>query len=336
MIDTIGTYQREYLHIWKENKTMNKGLQASEPQKLTNIKRKKRIKINMWCWLFMIPTVTLYVMFQGYPILSSIFYSTLDWSGMSINAAFVGLSNYKELLMDPLFRNAILNSVTYTIISVPIQLSLSLLIAYILNSIIKKGATIYRTLYFLPVITTASIVGIIMVFIFGGTGPINQVLAIFGIDSINWLGSSKTAMFTVVLIGVWKDLGTYMIYWIAALQGVSQDVYEAAKIDGASKIKTFTHVVFPLIMPIGGVISVLCIIGSLKVFDIIQTMTNGGPYFATDVVATFVYRTAYSSSTGMPRLGYASAAAVLFGLMVVIIGTVLSIVKKQLNKKRAI
>ena len=260
--------------------------------------------------------------------------SLLDWSGMTMNATFVGLGNFKELLQDPLFFNSVGNSFKYMLLSVPIQLVLSLVIAYILTSIIKKGATVFRTMYFIPVVTTASIVGIIMIFIFGGTGPVNQVLSMMGIDTINFLGDAKTAMFTVVLIGVWKDLGTYMIYWIAALQSVPQDVYEAAKIDGAGKFRTFTDVVFPLILPIGGVITVLCVIGSLKVFDIVQTMTNGGPYFATDVVATFVYRTAYSSTTGSPRLGYASAAALMFGLMVVVIGIVLNLVKGYFNKKR--
>ena len=288
----------------------------------------------MWCWVFMLPTLLLYILFQGYPIITSAWYSMLDWSGMTMNATFVGLQNFKELLADPLFKNSVVNSFKYMIFSVPIQLILSLVIAYILTSIIRKGATVFRTMYFIPVITTASIVGIIMIFIFGGTGPINQVLALLGIDTINFLGDEKTALFTVVLIGIWKDLGTYMIYWIAALQSVSQDVYEAAKIDGAGKFRTFTDVVFPLILPIGGVITVLCVIGSLKVFDIVQTMTNGGPYFATDVVATFVYRTAYSSTTGSPRLGYASAAALLFGLMVVTIGIVLNLVKNYFNKKR--
>lgn len=288
----------------------------------------------MWCWVFMLPTLLLYILFQGYPIITSAWYSMLDWSGMTMNATFVGLQNFKELLADPLFKNSVVNSFKYMIFSVPIQLILSLVIAYILTSIIRKGATVFRTMYFIPVITTASIVGIIMIFIFGGTGPINQVLALLGIDTINFLGDEKTALFTVVLIGIWKDLGTYMIYWIAALQSVSQDVYEAAKIDGAGKFRTFTDVVFPLILPIGGVITVLCVIGSLKVFDIVQTMTNGGPYFATDVVATFVYRTAYSSTTGSPRLGYASAAALLFGLMVVTIGVVLNLVKNYFNKKR--
>ena len=289
---------------------------------------------NAWCWVFMLPTLILYILFQGYPIITSAWYSLLDWSGMTMNATFVGLGNFKELLQDPLFFNSVGNSFKYMVLSVPIQLILSLMIAYILTSIIKKGATVFRTMYFIPVVTTASIVGIIMIFIFGGTGPVNQVLSMLGIDTINFLGDAKTAMFTVVLIGVWKDLGTYMIYWIAALQSVPQDVYEAAKIDGAGKFRTFTDVVFPLSLPIGGVITVLCVIGSLKVFDIVQTMTNGGPYFATDVVATFVYRTAYSSTTGSPRLGYASAAALMFGLMVVVIGIVLNLIKGYFNKKR--
>ena len=306
----------------------------TEFRKMNSVKKKRIVRKNMWCWVFMLPTLLLYILFQGYPIITSAWYSMLDWSGMTMNATFVGLQNFKELLADPLFKNSVVNSFKYMIFSVPIQLILSLVIAYILTSIIRKGATVFRTMYFIPVITTASIVGIIMIFIFGGTGPINQVLALLGIDTINFLGDEKTALFTVVLIGIWRDLGTYMIYWIAALQSVSQDVYEAAKIDGAGKFRTFTDVVFPLILPIGGVIAVLCVIGSLKVFDIVQTMTNGGPYFATDVVATFVYRTAYSSTTGSPRLGYASAAALLFGLMVVTIGVVLNLVKNYFNKKR--
>lgn len=306
----------------------------SEFRNMNSIRKKRIVHKNIWCWIFMLPTLLLYVLFQGYPIIQSAWYALLDWSGMTMNATFVGLDNFKELLADPLFRNSVANSFKYMILSVPIQLILSLVIAYILTSIIKKGATVFRTMYFVPVITTASIVGIIMIFIFGGTGPVNQVLSLLGIKTINFLGNAKTALFTVVLIGIWKDLGTYMIYWIAALQSVSQDVYEAAKIDGASKFRTFTDVVFPLILPIGGVIAVLCVIGSLKVFDIVQTMTNGGPYFSTDVVATFVYRTAYSSTTGSPRLGYASAAALLFGLMVVVIGIVLNSVKNYFNKKR--
>lgn len=300
-------------------------------------KKKERIKLNVWCWIFMLPTVSLYIAFQGIPILSSIFYSTLDWSGMSSSATFIGLANFKELFQDELFINAIANSFKYMLMAVPVQLVLSLSLAYILNSVGLKGTSFYRTLFFLPVITTASIVGIIMVFVFGTMGPVNAVLMAFGLDRpINFLGSSTSALFTVMLIGVWKDVGIYMIYWIAALQSVPQDVYEAAAIDGAGKGRIFFSIVVPIIMPIGIVITTLCTINSLKVFDIVQTMTEGGPFFATDVAATFVYRTAYSSSIGMPRLGYASAAAMIFGLLVVSIGVILASIKKIMNKKKYI
>lgn len=299
----------------------------------TNLKKRNERKTSIWCWVFMIPATLLYVMFQGYPILISIFYSTLDWSGMTSNAAFIGMDNFKRLFRDKYFINAVLNSFRYMLLCVPIQLAASLALAYIFNSVIKKGATVFRTIFFLPVITTASIVGIIMMFLFGGTGSINQFFSLFGFKAVNWLGNAKSALWVIVLVGVWKDVGTYMIYWLAALQSVSQDVYEAAMIDGATKWQIFSKVVFPLILPTGGVIAVLCIISSLKVFDLIQTMTNGGPFYATDVVATFVYRTAYSNSSGMPRLGYASAAAMTFGVIVVGIGVAGNSVKWALAGK---
>ena len=305
---------------------------AKAGKKSKLLKRRQR-QINLWCWLFLAPAVFLYVMFQGYPIFMGFFYSLLDWSGLSSNAVLVGLDNYKELLKDSLFFNAIKNTFLYILMTVPLLLTFSLGLAYLFNSILKKCVTLYRTVFFLPVITTTSIVGIIMMFIFGGTGAVNQLLALFGVNGVNWLGNKDTALLVVALVGCWKDVGTYMIYWLAALQSVPQDVYEAARIDGAGRWKTFSRVVFPIILPIGGVIAVLCVISSLKVFDLVQTMTNGGPFYATDVAATFVYRTAYAGSNGMPRLGYASAAAIVFGLIVIVIGVSGNLVKSGMQKR---
>ena len=305
---------------------------AKAGKKSKLLKRRQR-QINLWCWLFLAPAVFLYVMFQGYPIFMGFFYSLLDWSGLSSNAVLVGLDNYKELLKDPLFFNAIKNTFLYILMTVPLLLTFSLGLAYLFNSILKKCVTLYRTVFFLPVITTTSIVGIIMMFIFGGTGAVNQLLALYGVNGLNWLGNKDTALLVVALVGCWKDVGTYMIYWLAALQSVPQDVYEAARIDGAGRWKTFSRVVFPIILPIGGVIAVLCVISSLKVFDLVQTMTNGGPFYATDVAATFVYRTAYAGSNGMPRLGYASAAAIVFGLIVIVIGVSGNLVKSGMQKR---
>ena len=300
----------------------------------SQLKKRNNRRINLWCWVFMMPALISYLLFQGYPILAGAFYATLDWSGLSSRAVFIGFDNFRELMGDPLFFNAVKNTFCYMLLTVPMLLSISLGLAYLFNSIIKKGAACFRTVFFLPVITTTSIVGIIMMFIFGGTGALNQFLGMFGVHGVNWLGNKTTALLMVALVGCWKDVGTYMIYWLAALQSVPQDMYEAAKIDGAGKWKTFSKVVFPMILPIGGVIATLCIIGSMKVFDLVQTMTAGGPFYATDVAATVVYRTAYAGSNGMPRLGYASAAAMVFGLIVIVLGAAGNTLKSVFNKKR--
>ena len=297
-------------------------------------RRKEWLVLNGWCWLFMAPAVIFYILFQGYPILCSIQYSLLDWSGLTSNAVFVGLKNYRELLHDELFWNAFVNSFRYTLMIVPLELAVSLFLAYMLNDEKMKGRSAYRTMYFIPVVTTASVVGIIMIFILGVQGPVNHVLmTLHLIDApINFLGNAKYAMPTLVLISLWKDCGTYMIYWLAGLQGVSEDVYEAATVDGANRRQTFFHIVLPLIAPVGGIIAILCAINSLKVFDIVKTMTEGGPFYATDVIATYVYRSAFSSEIGMPRLGYASAAALFFGAVVIGAGTVMNMVKSRLGR----
>lgn len=310
---------------------------AENPEQKTGTSRKKlhdRIVVNLWCWLFMAAAVIFYILFQGYPILCSIWYSMLNWSGLTSDAVFVGLSNYKELLEDQLFWNAFANSLKYTAMIVPLELVVSLFFAYMLNNEKLKGRGFFRTIYFIPVITTASVVGIIMIFILGVQGPLNHLLSWLHITStsVNFLGNAKYAMPTLVAISLWKDCGTYMIYWLAGLQGVSSDVYEAAAIDGAGRGKTFFYIVLPLIAPTGGIIAILCAINSLKVFDIVKTMTEGGPFYATDVIATFVYRTAFSSEIGMPRLGYASAAAVFFGFTVIVVGLVLNMIKDRLGK----
>ena len=302
---------------------------------MKNKKLYKKIVLNLWCWIFLLPALIFYIIFQGWPIISSIYYSFLDWSGITAYAEFVGLDNYRQILVDSQFWNAFINSFKYAFLYVPAQLIISLLFAYALNNKALKGRTIYRTFYFAPVITTTSIIGIIMVFIWSVQGPANAAFLNLGIfdKAVNFLGNGKLAMLTVVTIGIWKDMGIYMIYWLAGLQSVPEDVLEAARVDGANGRQTFFKVVLPLIKPVAGVIAILCFINALKVFDIIKTMTDGGPFYSTEVIATYVYRMAFSSEMGLPRLGYASAAATIFGLIVIIVGVTLNSVKVRLESK---
>lgn len=301
----------------------------------SRIRRMEKIKLNLWCWAFMSLTVIFYAAFMGWPIVASIYYSLLDWSGLTTSSTYVGLANYQELFGDSLYWNAFGNSFKYTALIVPLELSVSLFLAYLLNNERLKARNLYRTVFFVPVVTTTAIVGIIMVFIWSTQGPVNSLLMGAGAIErpINFLGNKTYAMPTVLLISIWKDCGTYMIYWLAGLQSVPKDVYEAATVDGASRGRTFFSIVLPLIAPTAGIITILCTINSLKVFDIVKTMTEGGPFFATDVIATYVYRNAFSSEIGMPRLGYASSAALLFGLAVILIGFFLNLIKNRLGKR---
>jgi multiple sugar transport system permease protein len=310
--------------------TNTKARPYSVPQ--GTLARQKKIRLNIICWVFMLPTVLSYLVFQGIPIVTSIWYSFLDWSGLSRGSVFVGGENYKELLGDKLFWQAFKNSFIYMLEAVPLFLIVSLVFAYILNNERLRGRTIFRTVYFIPVITTTSIIGIVMIFIWGASGPINTALLNLGVikTAARWLGDGKTAMPTVVLISVWKDLGTYMIYWLAGLTSIPQDIYEAAEVDGAGKTRTLVSIVLPMMLPVAGTITLLNIINSLKVFDIIKTMTNGGPFYATDVMGTYIYRMAFSSEMGMPRLGYSCAASVMFGLTVILLTLVLQNLKKFL------
>lgn len=293
-------------------------------------------KIVFWCWLFVTPNLIFYALFQGWPIIINWYYSMLDWSGLKSSMTFVGLANFKELLQDPYFWNAYGNSFKFMLGAVPLLLILSLLAAVVVNNPLLKLANMYRTLLFIPVVTTASVIGIIMVYIWGSDGAVNYALMKLNLldQPINWLSDPKWAMFTVILIYVWKNLGMNMIYWIAGLQGIPRELYEAARVDGASHARTFFHITLPLIIPVGIVIFLLNVAGALKVFDMIKTMTDGGPFFATDVVSTYIYRYAFSSEMGLPRLGYASAAGMFFAFTIVVIAVLQTIIKKSMSAYR--
>ncbi len=299
----------------------------------TRKRKAKRNRIHLWCWLFIAPNMILYTMFIGWPIIISWYYSLLDWSGLSAKT-FIGLQNYQEVMSDSYFWGAYANSFKFMLGAVPLQLIISLLIAVMLNNPKLRFASGYRTLVFLPVVTTASIIGIIMVYIWGADGAVNYLLMKLHViqQPINWLTDAKWAMFTVVIIYVWKNLGINMVYWLAGLQSVPRELYEAARVDGANHVRTFVHITLPLILPIGAVILLLNIAGALKVFDLIKTMTDGGPFFATDVVSTYIYRYAFSSELGLPRLGYASAAGMFFALTIVVIAVIQTMTSRRFKK----
>lgn len=289
---------------------------------MTRVPRRRQMgRQQLYVWLLLTPTVVLYGLYTLYPLVASYWYSFWDWSGLDSQKTWVGLQNYRDVFADPLFWNAFKITVLFIVVVVPAAVILSLLLAILLDSPKMPFAAFFRTAYFLPVVTTTAIVGVVMQFVLDpASGPINQLLTKLGLvnQGVNFLGSSSTALWTVAGVYVWKWFGITMIYWLAALQTVPGEVYEAARIDGAGAWQLLRRITLPLLKPFLIIITLLSLESALKIFDLMQTMTGGGPFDSTQVMEIYIYRTAFTAT--IPQLGLASAAAVLFGMFVCLIG----------------
>jgi len=189
-----------------------------------------------WCYVFMLPSLVLTGLFSLYPTVASWYFSLFDWTGVTNTKYFIGLQNYLDLVHDQYFWNAFGRSVLFMVTSVPLELGLSLIVAVILNDRALKLAPVYRTLFFIPVVTTTAIMAIVMSFVFSAfNGPVNQALTdVHLIDKpVDFLGDPHTALYTAVAVAVWKWFGQPMVYWLAGLQTIPDVVYEAARVDGA-------------------------------------------------------------------------------------------------------
>lgn len=273
-----------------------------------------------WPYLFLLPTVVLFGAYTIWPVGASWWYSFLSWSGFEAEKEFVGLQNYADVVADPLFWNSFKVTMIFMVVTVPLRVGLGLFIALLLNHPRLPLQRLFRTAFFLPVVTTTAIIGVVMQFILDpASGPVNLGLQKIGAEgSIDFLGSSSTALWTVMAVHTWKWVGVTMIYWLAALQTVPRDVLESAQVDGATQWKTFWHITLPLLVPFLVIITLLTVEQNLQIFDLMLTMTGGGPFFATEVIELFIYRWAFASPN--PQLGYASAAAVVLGVVLLVVG----------------
>jgi multiple sugar transport system permease protein len=281
----------------------------------------RRMWAARWIYLFMLPSLLLSAAFTLYPTVMSWYFSFLDWTGFGSDKDWVGLENYREVVRDDLFWDAYLRSFLFTIVGAPIKIGLALVVAIVLNDASLRYRTFYRTMFFLPVVTSSAIVGIVMTFIFSPLdGPINMLLLQVGLVDypVDFLGDPDTALWTVVAVYIWKWFGVTMIYWLAALQVVPRDVHEAARIDGAGAWQLHRTITLPMILPFALVIVLITVVSALNIFGLVQTMTGGGPFFATEVMELYIYRNAFGTGT-LPRLGYASAAAIFFGITVLVL-----------------
>ncbi len=280
--------------------------------------------------LFIAPALLLYAVYVIYPIFQSILYSLRDWSGIGAGT-YIGLDNYKEALSDGIFWRAVRNNIVLVIASIAIQLPIALMLALLLSAKFP-GWRIFRAVFFLPLLLSTVAVGLVWINIYDPVfGLLNGILGALGLENLqqSWLGNESTALPAIIAVVCWQYIPFYMILFIAGLTTIPLDLYEAAKIDGASGWRSFWDITLPLLRGIIRTGAILALIGSLKFFDLVWVMTGGGPNRSTELMATYMYEEAFASF----RMGYGSAVAtLLFIFAFVIAGSTLIIDQRRSNR----
>nr|WP_304220063.1 sugar ABC transporter permease [Fredinandcohnia onubensis] len=265
----------------------------------------------------LIPALLIYLVFSIIPIVISMYYSFMEWNGFG-PMKFVGFQNFIDIAKDPIFWKAVKNNIYVVIASVFGQIPIALGLALLLNRKVK-GAKIFRTIGFMPVVISTVVISLTWnMFYNSEIGFINRFLEAIGLGSIaqNWLGDPKWAMISVCITIIWQFVGLYFIIFLAALQNVPSEVLEAAEIDGASGWKRTLFITIPMIWDSILIAVILCISGSLRTFDLIYVMTNGGPAHSTEVMAIYMYEKTFSSM----KYGYGSAVSLyifVFSLLLI-------------------
>ncbi|WP_343247898.1 sugar ABC transporter permease [Diplocloster hominis] len=236
------------------------------------------------------PALLLVFMFIFYPFVQGILISFREWNGYSPNYLFVGLEKYKAMFKDPNFYTVLRNTLIYGIGSTFLQNVFGLLMALLLDQKLR-GEKFVRTLVYLPVVVSAIIMGYVWYFFFKyNGGAINDVTALFGAQPVDWLSSGKRSVPIIVLVNTFQYVGSSMMIYLAGLQNISTEYFEAAEIDGASGYKKFFKITLPLLMPSITFSVVWNLIGGLKLFDVIQALTGGGPGYASASISTMMYQ----------------------------------------------
>ncbi|TSB45604.1 carbohydrate ABC transporter permease [Alkalicoccobacillus porphyridii] len=290
---------------------------------------KRRIKPEPY--IFITPAVVLLIIFAVLPIIIAlaISFTDMDLRGITnwSNITFIGLENYIVLLSDPIFWTAMYNTFFYVVIGVPMVIFCSLGAALLLNYGSNKLFRFFRVIYYMPAITNIVAIAVIWGFLYNVSyGLFNQILAFINAGPVPWLEGPTIAKLSLIILAVWKGIGINMLIYLAALQSIPKDYYEAATIDGASRTQQFFKITFPLLGFATFFITVTTLIGWLQFFEEPFVMTQGGPLDGTMSIALFIYETGFSYS----NFGYAAAAS--FVLFIIII--IATLIQFKLRKKQ--
>ena len=278
------------------------------------------LKAAMPIAVFLVPAIFFLVVFLLYPLISSFQLSLLDWNGLGSGERYVGLDNWARLAQDKLFWSALLNNFALAFFSVLFQIPIALVLAVVLDEA-SKGSRILKILYFLPLLMSSVALGVVFKNIYDPNfGPINAFLSAIHLDSWahDWLGDPSLSLASVIVVICWQNIPFYMVLFLAGLSSFPTELGEAARLDGASEKTIFWRIKLPFLQGTIRTAITLAIVGSMRYFDLIFIMTDGGPEGSSELMATYMFRTVFSSF----QLGYGSTVASAMFLIVILVAAV--------------
>ena len=278
---------------------------------------------NRWrSWAWVLPALTLLLVFVYYPIVENLRLSLYSWSAFSAQPTFVGLDNYRTAAGDPVFWRALRNNTVFAVTSLVFQVGFSLVLAAVLEEFVHQRLRgVLRTIYFIPAVISITVAGILFSFLYNPQiGLLNRLLDVVGLQSWqhSWLGEPSTAMWSIIAMSQWQSIGYTAILFVVAIQRVPREFYEAARIDGAGKIRSFFSITVPMVREMTTLVTILTISGAFLVFNEVMVMTAGGPSNSSQVLGTWLYRNAFLNDD----MGYASAIATVIFAITLLIGAV--------------
>lgn len=278
-------------------------------------------------YLFVLPAFLLYAVFMIYPLVQSIYLSFTDWNGVEATKNFVGLANYRRLFGDALLRVSLGHTLIWVVVGTIGPLAIGLLLAVLLWRR-PRGFTLFRTAFFMPQVLSSVVIAIVWGWIYNPVfGILNRGLDSVGLDTLSrgWLGDPSLALYAVLVAAIWAETGFVFVVFLAGLQNVSKDLLEAATVDGANAWQRFRNVTVPQLANVVNVVTALLLIGGFSVFDVVFAMTQGGPANATEVIATYTYKEAFTQN----RIGYAATLS----LVITVISLVASVAFIRLRER---
>lgn len=277
--------------------------------------------------LFVGPSVLLALVFLIGPMAGAFVYSFGKIAPLSGKTTWVGWSNYSTMVTDPTFYRSVVNTAVFTVLTVPLSMAIGLALAVLMNSVLP-ARKVFRTVVYLPLVISGVSVGLIGTFLYNEViGIVNKLLVLAFLPEVQWQSNGFWAFVSVVLVTLWIRVGFSMIIYLAALQAVPVEVYEAASVEGASTWQTFRYITLPLVGPASFFLIIMNVIYSFQVFDTIYVLTNGGPGSATEVLGTYAYKTAFGATRDQ---GYGAA----IGVVIFFITLIFTVVQWRTNRTR--